>query len=365
VIAVLATGTAVFAQAHKTVTLDIDGVASRVTTYSGSVVGLLTERGVTVGARDTVAPTGALQAGTDVVVRHAHQVTVQTGGVQQMVWTTALTAGEALDALSGRGADIQLVADRSAERQSPYLALQLTLHGAVQVQIDGTTQTAAAGSTTVAQALNGLGITLGALDTVVVKAGPDSGVLIVVSRVVVQDVTTTSPIPAGSVTQADPTLLAGTTRVLTPGAPGVRTVVEQVTTVDRTETARTPVSDTVTQAPVDQVVHVGTRPKAVAPRPVAAAPPAAAGTPVVSGGGSASLNWAALAKCESGGNPAIVSSNGLYYGLYQFTVGTWAAVGGAGLPSQASPAEQTARAQALYDRSGAGQWPVCGKNLFT
>ena len=31
----------------------------------------------------------------------------------------------------------------------------------------------------------------------------------------------------------------------------------------------------------------------------------------------------------------------------------------------ASLAEQTARAQALYDRSGAGQWPVCGKNLFS
>ena len=78
-----------------------------------------------------------------------------------------------------------------------------------------------------------------------------------------------------------------------------------------------------------------------------------------------SLNWAALAACESGGNPTIVSSNGLYYGLYQFSLGTWRAVGGAGLPSQASADEQTARAKALYVRSGAGQWPVCGKRLFT
>jgi len=86
---------------------------------------------------------------------------------------------------------------------------------------------------------------------------------------------------------------------------------------------------------------------------------------VAAGGSADSLNWAALAGCESGGNPAIVSSNGLYYGLYQFTVGTWAGVGGAGLPSQASPDEQTARAMMLYNRSGAGQWPVCGKNLFS
>ena len=76
-------------------------------------------------------------------------------------------------------------------------------------------------------------------------------------------------------------------------------------------------------------------------------------------------NWAALARCESGGRPNAVSSNGLYHGLYQFSVGTWHAVGGSGLPSNASASEQTARAKMLYNRSGAGQWPHCGKNLFS
>ncbi|NEC93243.1 transglycosylase family protein, partial [Streptomyces sp. SID12501] len=47
------------------------------------------------------------------------------------------------------------------------------------------------------------------------------------------------------------------------------------------------------------------------------------------------------------------------------SVATWQAVGGAGLPSQASADEQTARAKMLYNRSGAGQWPHCGKNLFS
>ena len=55
-----------------------------------------------------------------------------------------------------------------------------------------------------------------------------------------------------------------------------------------------------------------------------------------------SLNWAALARCESGGDPRLV--DGPYYGLYQFTIGTWRSVGGRGLPSNASPAEQTHRA---------------------
>jgi uncharacterized protein YabE (DUF348 family) len=368
-ITVLATGAAVYAQANKTVTLDVDGVASTVTTYSGSVDGLLAQNGITLGERDTVAPAGPLREGAAIVVRHAHEVTVMTDGVQETVWTTALTAHEALDTLSARGADVQLVASRSTERRSPFLALELTIDGLAHVQVDGTTLTAADGSTTVAQVLDQLGITLGDLDTVAVKPASD-GVLVVVSRIVVQDVTTTTEIPAATVTQDDPALVVGKKRVTTKGVPGVRTVVETVTTVDGVETARVPVSDVVSQAPVDEVVHVGTKPKPVvtappAPRAPPAAPvAAAAGTPVAAGGSADSLNWAALARCESGGNPTIVSSNGLYYGLYQFSVGTWRGVGGAGLPSQASAEEQTSRAKMLYNRSGAGQWPVCGKNLF-
>ena len=68
----------------------------------------------------------------------------------------------------------------------------------------------------------------------------------------------------------------------------------------------------------------------------------------------------AIAACESGGDPTAVSSNGMYHGKYQFSVSTWQAVGGTGLPSQAPEAEQDMRAAMLYARSGPSQWPVCG-----
>jgi uncharacterized protein YabE (DUF348 family) len=68
------------------------------------------------------------------------------------------------------------------------------------------------------------------------------------------------------------------------------------------------------------------------------------------------LNWAALAECESGGNPRAVNPSG-YYGLYQFSVPTWNSVGGSGMPHHASAAEQTHRAQILYSRSGRSPWP--------
>lgn len=80
--------------------------------------------------------------------------------------------------------------------------------------------------------------------------------------------------------------------------------------------------------------------------------------------GTDGLNWGALANCESGGNPRAVNPAG-YYGLYQFSLSTWISVGGSGNPIDATPDEQTYRAQVLYERSGAGQWPVCGPLLFS
>jgi hypothetical protein len=66
-----------------------------------------------------------------------------------------------------------------------------------------------------------------------------------------------------------------------------------------------------------------------------------------------------IAACESGGNPATNTGNG-FYGKYQFTLETWASVGGTGNPAAASEAEQDMRAAMLYARAGSAPWPVCG-----
>jgi resuscitation-promoting factor RpfB len=355
-VVVLASGGMAVADAHKVVTLDVDGVTSTVSTFSGSVEGLLAEQDLELGQRDTVTPTGALHEGVDVVVRHARQVTVETDGTESTVWTTALTADEALEMLATRGDDVRLVASRSTAGGRPDLSLELTLDGPADVVVDGTTRTVTDGSTTVADALDHLGITLGTLDRVSVRT--DAGrITVVVNRVVVQDVTSTSEVPFNSVEQQDSSMYVGKTKVTTAGVPGVRTLIERVTTVDGQETERTTLSDEVTQAAVDQVTNVGT-----AARPTTTT---STGTAAVGGGDAAGLNWAALAQCESGGRATAVSASGKYYGLYQFSVGTWQAVGGTGLPSDASADEQTARAQDLYNRSGAGQWPHCGSKLFS
>jgi Transglycosylase-like domain len=80
------------------------------------------------------------------------------------------------------------------------------------------------------------------------------------------------------------------------------------------------------------------------------------------GGAAASVSpqLQAIAECESHGDPTAIGGGGLYRGKYQFTYGTWAAVGGHGDPAAAPEAEQDRRAALLLARSGVGQWPVCG-----
>ena len=82
------------------------------------------------------------------------------------------------------------------------------------------------------------------------------------------------------------------------------------------------------------------------------------GTPESVGVSQSTLE--SIAACESGGDPTIVDASGTYHGKYQFDVGTWASVGGSGLPSEAPEAEQDYRAALLYSQSGSSPWPVCG-----
>lgn len=79
-----------------------------------------------------------------------------------------------------------------------------------------------------------------------------------------------------------------------------------------------------------------------------AAAPAAAADPSANA-------WLQLRICESGNRYTVDSGNG-FYGAYQFSLGTWASVGGTGKPSDAKPAEQDYRALMLYRKRGWSPW---------
>lgn len=341
--------------AHKTVELDVDGQTTSVSTFAGSVEGALAQAGVTVGEKDQVTPSlaSALSDGSEIVIRHAIPVTVKIDGETQTVWTAAPTTTEALAVLAASGRSATAVASRSAAEGRQTLDLPIADGGPATVLVDGTTVTITLdGAAGVGEVLAQAGVTLGEHDRVDVAVGADGVPTVTVVRVVEGQRVETVAVPFSSREQADDSLYVGQRRVVQAGVAGTVQRTYLTVAVQGVEVYASAPLETVVAQPVEQVVAVGTK-----ERPVAAAPAASAGT--YSGSGV----WGALAQCESGGNPAAVSSNGLYHGLYQFSVGTWRAVGGSGLPSQASPAEQTQRAQALQARSGWGQWPHCSAKL--
>src|SRR5262245_2363521 len=72
-----------------------------------------------------------------------------------------------------------------------------------------------------------------------------------------------------------------------------------------------------------------------------------------------SVNWDAIAQCESGGNWSTNTGNGAYGGL-QFKQATWSANGGVGNPATASREEQIRVAENVLRTQGLGAWPTCG-----
>lgn len=72
------------------------------------------------------------------------------------------------------------------------------------------------------------------------------------------------------------------------------------------------------------------------------------------------VNWDAVAQCESGGNWSTSTGNGFYGGL-QFKPSTWAAHGGQGSPAAASREQQIQVAERVLATQGLKAWPTCGQ----
>jgi resuscitation-promoting factor RpfB len=344
----------------KHVVLLVDDIGQQVDAQADTVGALLSQRGITPGPRDLVAPDPAspIVDGQTVVVRIARPFTVAVDGRSTTYWTTALTVDDALAAIGMRTQGALLSASRSAPLGRDGLSLDVVTPKHVSVTADGRTRALTTTSRTVGDLLGELGITVRPLDrlSAVPASTVTNGLTVALTRIDHRRVTATEALTFGTTRTTDTALYQGSTRVVTPGRAGSRSTVYDLVLADGKVIGRTLVSASVVSQPVQQVLAVGTKAKPVT-------------TTTTSGGGGGSvagadgLNWPALAKCESGGNPRAVNPSG-YYGLYQFSLSTWRSVGGSGNPIDASPAEQLYRAKVLYTKAGAGQWS-CGHWLFT
>lgn len=345
-------GNAGWAATARTVSVTVDGQTRQVTTHAGTVGELLADAGLQVGSHDLLAPAKdtKLSDNVRVVVRRGRQMSLTVDGAQRSVWVTAMSVSEALGQIGLRADGSVLSADRSRAIPLKGFSLEVRTRKAVTVLDAGALRKATTNAVVVGDLLRELKLKVRPNDTlsVPVSAPVRNGLVLRVTRVDGRRVSEDSPIAFGTERRASGSMYVGTSKVLRPGTVGVLHRVYQLTYVNGRLTSRKLVLQQRTRAPESKVVAFGTRPRPRVSRSVS---------------GTDGLNWAALARCESGGNPRAVSSGGTYRGLYQFSFSAWRGVGGSGDPIDASSSEQTYRAKLLYKRQGRSAWPQCGRYL--
>ncbi|MEL7976690.1 G5 domain-containing protein [Isoptericola sp. F-RaC21] len=396
---VVAGGAVAYADARKTVTLDVDGDVKTVTSYSGSVDDLLTSQGVVVGDRDLVTPAAGadLEDGADVVVRSGKELSLQVDGKDTDAWVTALDADEALDTLTARGGDVRIVASRDGERAS--LPVDVDTDGPVAVVHDGTADVVE-GADDVDAVLAEADVELGAKDRVHVTAaangevkkhvaaavadekkqagkkvekpateqaatsGKDGAqteqvaaeqpaadataaapqVAVVVQRVETKKVTTTQAVDHKTTTKKSGDRYSDLDpKVAKRGKDGERTIVHQVTTIDGKVVKKTKVSDEVTTKPVTGVLVKGTkkRPEPEPKTPTYSGSTRSIGKQMAAARGWTGSEWSCLESLwtkESGWSASASNPSSGAYGIPQSLPGSKMA--SAGSDWQSNPATQ-------------------------
>ena len=340
----------------KAVTLSVDGKASTVHAFGSTVGDVLEKQDIAIREHDVVVPAPGTQLadGQKIVVRYGRKLTVTIDGRTQDYWTTATTVAAALQELGIRADSAKLSASRSMALGRQGLVLSVTTPKDVVVRADGKNRTVTSTGATVADVLSELKITKDADDRVnpAPTTAVTAGLKIAVLRVSATQVKATEAVAAPVTRQKDSSLYVGQTKTLKAGSAGAKIVTYKIVKVDGKVESKKAIATQVTQAPVAALVAVGTKARASTPAP-------SAGN--TSGAGinlSNAAMWDRIAQCESGGNWSINTGNG-YYGGLQFDIRTWLGAGGGDFASRAdlaSRAEQITVANRVYADRGLSPW---------
>jgi uncharacterized protein YabE (DUF348 family) len=330
----------------RAVTLRIDGVTRTVHTHAADVGGMLDTAGIDVGAHDvlTPGPNTPLERGAEVILDRGRQLTLTVDGKTRREWVTARTVEDALVDLGLDQQRMRLSASRSTRLPLSGFAVKVNTEKNVTLTADKKSDKVTTYAATVAELLDERQVTLAEKDLTepARDAGIADGGTVTVRRITVKTATETVDVPAPVTKRTSDDLMLDQKKVLEAGRAGRVTRTVEYLYADGVLAKTNVLSSKTLVAPQPRVVVSGAKPY-----------PA----------DDTGLNWDGLAQCESGGRPNAVSSGGTYHGLYQFNVEMWHRMGGLGLPSEATPREQTYRAIKLYKAAGRGQWPHCGVNL--
>jgi uncharacterized protein YabE (DUF348 family) len=326
----------------------LDGETREVSSTGDTVAEVLAAEGIEIGERDLVAPglDEPVEEGSRIVVRFGRPVELTVDGDTETHWVTSTDVASALGELGTPFGRAELSATRSAAIGRDGLALEVVTPKNLVLRLAGAkpvTRTVTA--VTVEDALAQLGVAVGKIDRTkpALDTALEDGDRIVFTDLRIAERTVKrEPVPFETVEEPDDSMYEGLSVTEREGQTGTRNVTYEVVFKNGKLLRRSVLQQKVLTEPTNALVRVGT-------------------ASVSSVGGSGV--WDRLAECESGGNWATNTGNG-YYGGLQFSLSTWRAYGGTGLPSQHSRETQIAIATKLRDASGGyGAWPHCSGSL--
>ena len=359
----LVAGLVAFVGNNKTVTLNVDGKASSVQSFGGTVEQVVKSANLELKPGDRVSPSldATVQNGTVININQAKEVKVSLDGAEKTVNTTAQDVEDLVTELGVASASsVSAPKDATLSLAGSYVSISTPK--TVSIVADGKVNTATTTAPTVGKVLEDSGVTLAANDRTSQPANANvvNNMVIKVSRVDTSQTTVTSEdVPFETVTAESADMLKGEKEVTQAGAAGKLERTFKLVLVDGREASRTLVSEKVAVQPVTEKVTVGTKAK---PAPQAA--PAAAAGANTGAAAPAMMNeamWDKIAQCESSGNWSINSGNG-YYGGLQFDIRTWIGAGGGAYAPNASlatKAQQIDIANRVYAQRGLQPWG-CG-----
>jgi uncharacterized protein YabE (DUF348 family) len=352
VVVVLAVGGSLLGYSATTSTyeLSLDGKTTEVRSGGDTVAAVLASEGIEVTEHDLVAPglDEKVTDGSKIVVRFGREVELTVDGETETHWVTSTDVVSALSEIGTPFGRAELSTSRSASIGREGLALAIVTPKNLYLHLAGKKPVLkSVTALTVADALEAVGVKVGKIDRTkpsIDAALHDGDHVYFTDFRAVKRAVKGEAVDFETVEEPDSSMYTGETSTERAGVPGTRNVTYKVLFKNGKLLKRTVLTQHVLVDPIPALVRVGTM-----------------AAPVYTSGGSGV--WDRLAQCESGGNWATNTGNG-YYGGLQFSLGTWQAYGGTGLPSNNSRETQIAVATRLRDASGGyGAWPGCAASL--
>lgn len=247
---------------RDTVTFSVDGVSQQAKVKPGAVKQALAQQGITVGPHDDVQPSldSEIHDGQVITVNYGRRVVVTIDGKKVVRWTTAKNVAEVLAQLNQSDPGNLVSVSRSLDISRAGLSFSMQTAKDVTVTIGGKTQKITAVGT-VADALKAAKVEVDSSDAVNPGLGTplSDGMKITLTMVDQKSQKRRVAVPFSTKKVEDSSLPKGEIKVITKGVNGINEETWTVVFKDGKKVSEKKVSSKVVNAPVTQVVKVGTK----------------------------------------------------------------------------------------------------------